>query len=64
MLPYWNPQDIRNPPRGDSKIPDHQENQEAEGRPPSRIKDILILMGILLFNACMLPFWNPLDIRT
>ena len=28
MLPFWNPQDIRNPLRGDSKLPDHyQEDQ-------------------------------------
>ena len=41
MVPYWNPQDIRNPLRGDSKLPDQnqedQEDQEAQGCPPSII---------------------------
>ena len=32
MLSFWNPQDIKNEFRGDSKLPDyHQEDQEAQG---------------------------------
>ena len=47
-----NPQNIRKLFRGDSKLPDHhQEDQESQGCPPSGIKEIWILMGILLFKS-------------
>ena len=40
IIPFWNPQDIMNLLRGDIKVPDHyQEDQEAKGCPPSRIKE-------------------------
>ena len=40
MLPFFNPQDIINPLIGDSKLPGHhQEDQESQECPPSRIKE-------------------------
>ena len=40
VLPLWNNLDIRKPFRGNLKPPDHhQEDQEAQGHPPSRIKE-------------------------
>ena len=41
MLPFLDPQEIRKLFVGDSKLPDHhQANQEAQGHPPSSIKEI------------------------
>ena len=49
MLTFWNCQDIRKPFRGDSKLPDHhQEDKAAQGCPPIRIKDKWILYHTFL----------------
>ena len=55
MLPFWNPQDIRKPLRGHSKLPDHhQEDQEAQGCRPGRIKEfkcklVFCICSVFLF---------------
>ena len=60
------PQGTRKPFRDDSKLPDHNcEEQEAQGCPPSRIKETQNLDVYFAFqHTCMLYFfWKAQYIR-